>query len=184
MTFATPKNMCVVSYTNENSVLGSHRDSIWRSSGLESIVLTSELLYILTQIPFWVSPMNLRYLYQQRILDQNDSFRYFRLLMSTGRDLICENTFETSNVRFIHENFSVLITTPLDQIQQNLLRKETCQTTVKPADIVLQTWFEEYNPTLRTLCPFLSLSSWWVSVSASSYSDLFAECRGHYLGIV
>jgi len=83
--------------------------------------------------------MNLRYLYQQRILDQNDSFRYFRLLMSTGRDLICENTFETSNVRFIHENFSVLITTPLDQIQQNLLRKETCQTTVKPADIVLQT---------------------------------------------
>jgi len=49
------------------------------------------------------------------------------------------NTFETSHVRFIHENFSVLITTPLDQIQQNLLRKETCQTTAKPADIVLQT---------------------------------------------
>jgi len=33
----------------------------------------------------------------------------------------------------------VLITAPLDQIQQNLLRKETCQTTAKPADIVLQT---------------------------------------------
>jgi len=59
-------------------------------------------------------------------------------------DSICENTFETSHVRFIHENFSVLITTPLDQIQQNLLRKETFQTTAKPADIVLQTWFEEY----------------------------------------
>jgi len=42
---------------------------------------------------------------------------------------------ETSHVRFIHENFSVLITAPLDQIQQNLLRKETCQTTAKPADI-------------------------------------------------
>jgi len=32
----------------------------------------------------------------------------------------------------------VLITTPLDQIQQNLLRKETCRTTAKPADIVLE----------------------------------------------
>jgi len=49
---------------------------------------------------------------------------------------MCENTFETSHVFFIHENFSVLITTPLDQIQQNLLRKETCQTMAKPADIV------------------------------------------------
>jgi len=57
--------------------------------------------------------------------------------MSTCSDLICENTFEKSHVRFIHENFSVLITTPLDQIQKNLLRKETCQTTAKPADIVL-----------------------------------------------
>jgi len=37
------------------------------------------------------------------------------------------------------EIFSVLIITPLDPIQQNLLRKETCQTTAKPADIVLQT---------------------------------------------
>jgi len=59
--------------------------------------------------------------------------------MSTSRDSICKNTFETSHVRFIHENFSVLITTPLDQIQQNLLNKETCQTTAKPADIVLET---------------------------------------------
>jgi len=33
--------------------------------------------------------------------------------------------FETSHVCFIHDNFSVLITTPLDQIQQNLLWKET-----------------------------------------------------------
>jgi len=32
----------------------------------------------------------------------------------------------------------------LIKIQQNLWRKETCQTTAKPADIVLQTWFEEY----------------------------------------
>jgi len=37
------------------------------------------------------------------------------------------------------KTFSVMITTPLDQIQQNLLRKETCQTTVKPADIILET---------------------------------------------
>jgi len=59
--------------------------------------------------------------------------------MSTCSDSICENTFETPHVRFIHENFSVLITTPLDQIQQNLLRKETCQNTAKPLDIVLQT---------------------------------------------
>jgi len=59
--------------------------------------------------------------------------------MSTCSDWICENTFETSHVRFIHENFSVLITTPLDHIQQNLLRKATCQNTAKPADIVLQT---------------------------------------------
>jgi len=44
-----------------------------------------------------------------------------------------------SHVRFIHENFSVLITTPLDQIPKKLLRKETCQTTAKPADIVLET---------------------------------------------
>ena len=51
--------------------------------------------------------------------------------MSTCSDSICENTFETSHVRFIHENFSVLITTPLDHIQQNLLRKETCQNTAK-----------------------------------------------------
>jgi len=43
-----------------------------------------------------------------------------------------------SHVCFIHENFSVLITTPLDQIQQNLLRKETYQTTAKHADIVLE----------------------------------------------
>jgi len=83
--------------------------------------------------------MNWTYIFQQRIIDQNDSFRYFRLSMSTSRDSICEKTFETSHVRFIHENFSVLITTPLDEIQQNLLRKETCQTTAKPADIVLQT---------------------------------------------
>ena len=34
--------------------------------------------------------------------------------MPTWSDSICENTFETSHVRFIHENFSVLITTPLD----------------------------------------------------------------------
>jgi len=59
--------------------------------------------------------------------------------MSTCSDSICENTFETSHIRFIYENFSVLITTPLDQIQQNMLRKETCQNTAKPADIVLQT---------------------------------------------
>jgi len=58
--------------------------------------------------------------------------------------LVCENKFETSHVRFIHENCSVLITTPLDQIQEKLLRKETCQTTAKPADIVLETKFEEY----------------------------------------
>ena len=100
-------------------------------------------MYFQTQIPH-LCRMNLGYLYQQRIIDQIDSFRYFRLLMSTSRDSICENTFETSHVRFILENFSVLITTPLDQIQQNLLRKETCQTTAKPADIVLQTWFKEY----------------------------------------
>jgi len=67
------------------------------------------------------------------------SKRDFGLLMPTRRDLICENTFETSHVLFIHENFSVLITTPLDQIQQNFLRKETCVTTAKPADIVLET---------------------------------------------
>jgi len=83
--------------------------------------------------------MNLGYLCQQRNINQNDSFRYFRLLMSTEKDSICENTFETSHVRFIHKSFSVLITTPLDQIQQNLLRKETYQTTAKPAAIVLET---------------------------------------------
>jgi len=52
--------------------------------------------------------------------------------------------FETSHVRFIHKNFSVLITTPLDQIELNVLWKEACQATAKPADIVLETWFEEY----------------------------------------
>ena len=71
--------------------------------------------------------------------------------MSTWSDSICENTFETSHVRFIHENFSVLITIPLDQIQQNLLRRETCQTTAKPSDIVLQTWWRIPNPTLLML---------------------------------
>jgi len=39
----------------------------------------------------------------------------------------------------MHENFGVLITTPLDQIPNKLLRKETCQTMAKPADIVLET---------------------------------------------
>jgi len=101
------------------------------------------ILYVLTQIPH-LALMNLGYICQQWIIDQNDSFRYFRLLMSTWRDSVCENTFETSHVRFIHENFSVLIAAPLDQIQQNLLRKETWQTTAKSADIVWQTWFEEY----------------------------------------
>ena len=72
---------------------------------------------------------------------------WYDTVMSTCSDSICENSFETSHVRFIHENFSVMITTPLDQIQQNLLRKETCQNTAKPADIVLKTSFEEY-PTL------------------------------------
>jgi len=43
------------------------------------------------------------------------------------------------HIHFIHENFNVLIITPLDQIQQNLLRKETFRTMAKPADIVLQT---------------------------------------------
>jgi len=52
--------------------------------------------------------------------------------------------FETSHVRFIHGKFSVLITTPLDQFKKKLMWKETCQTTAKPADIVLETWFEEY----------------------------------------
>ena len=48
--------------------------------------------------------------------------------MSTCSDSICENTCETSHVHVIHDNFSVLITALLDQIQQNLLRKETYQT--------------------------------------------------------
>jgi len=68
--------------------------------------------------------LNSENLNQERIIDQNDSFRYFRLLMSTCSDSICENTFETLHVRFIHENFSVLITTPLDQIHQNLLQRD------------------------------------------------------------
>ena len=100
--------------------------------------------YCMTQFLFGEN-MTLGELNQSCIIEQNDSFRYFRLLMSTCSNSICENTFETSHVRFIHENFSVLITTPLDHIQQNLLRKETWQNTAKPADIVLQTWFEEYQ---------------------------------------
>ena len=100
-------------------------------------------LYVLTQF-LCVRKVNLGYLYQWRIIDQDDTFRYFRILMSTCSDSVCENTFETLHVRFIHEDSSVLITTPLDQIQQNLLGKETCQTTAKSADLVLQTWFEEY----------------------------------------
>ena len=43
--------------------------------------------------------------------------------MSSWRDSICENTFETSHVHFIHENFSVLITTPLDQISSKFVEK-------------------------------------------------------------
>ena len=66
--------------------------------------------------------------------------------------------FETSHVRFIHDNFSVLITALLDQIQQNLLWKETCQTTAKPADIVLETSCEEYPETSceEYLTPFFT----------------------------
>ena len=52
--------------------------------------------------------------------------------------------FKTSHVRFIHKNCSVLITTPLDQIELKLLWKEVCQATAKPAGIVLETWSEEY----------------------------------------
>jgi len=144
MTVASFKSMCVITYQRKKCYRFhsgfdprifrwvNHRDKYWA------------VLYVLTQIPFWTLSMNLGYVYEQRTVDQNDSFRYFRLLMSTWRDSIGENTFETSHVRFIHENFSVLITTPLDRIQQNLLRKKTCPTTAKPADIVLQTWFEEY----------------------------------------
>ena len=107
--------------------------------------------------------MNLGFLYQQLIIiDQTDSFRYFRLLMSTWSELICENTFETSHVRIIHENFSVLMTTPLDQIQQSLLRKETCQTTAKLADIVSETWFEEY-PTPPSY-PEFYLEAWFRNI--------------------
>jgi len=64
------------------------------------------MLYVPTQFPYW-SNLNLSYVYQLHIIDQNDSFRYFRLLMSTWSDSICENTFETSHVRFIHENVTV-----------------------------------------------------------------------------
>ena len=143
MTFASPKNLCAVIKKHKEKChkfplafdlriyrFGIYRDYYWA-------------LYIPTEIPSWLSTLSLGYLYQRRIIDQDDSFRYFRILMSTWRDSICENTFETLHDRFIHEDSSVLITTPLDQIQQNLLRKETCQTTAKPADIVLQT-FEEY----------------------------------------
>jgi len=120
----------------------SCRDSICEPSWSQINASTTGRCCI-TQF-LYVIEGNLGFLYQSRFIKQNDSFRYFRLLMSTCSDSNCENPFETSHVRFIHENFSVLITTPPDQIQQNLLRKETCQTTAKPADIFLQTWFEEY----------------------------------------
>jgi len=125
MTFASPK-ICVrwirnirrshrfpLAFDLRTYRFGIYRDYYWA-------------LYILTEIPSWLSTLNLGYLYQRRIIDQNNSFRHFWILKSTWRDSICENTFETSHDRFIHENFSVLITTPLDQIRQNLLRKQTC----------------------------------------------------------
>ena len=106
--------------------------------------------------------------------------------MSTSRDSIGENSFKTSHARFIHENFSVLITTPLDQIQQNLFRKEPCQTTAKPADIVLQTWFENY-PTPRWGWVFLErtrILSWiqftthfieFFDVETKQFVDIFVH---------
>ena len=138
-----PKNMYVVIiHIRTSMVPPGNRSADLRVWSLSWWSLSCAM--ILTQILFRNLSMILRYLYEQRIIDQNDYFRYFRLLMSTWRNSICENTFETSHGRFIYENFSVLITTQLDLIQQNLLRKETCQSTAKPADIILETWFEEY----------------------------------------
>jgi len=48
MTFASLKNMWVVSYTHENSVIRFPVDSIWRNPGVECIVMTTKLLCI-----FW-----------------------------------------------------------------------------------------------------------------------------------
>jgi len=138
----TQKNVYLEICTCKN-VTSSSCESIWRPSGLQPNVSTTSLCFCSDTVPLFskserVLLISITYYRSKRF------FSTFKLLMSTWSDLICENTFETSHVRFIHENFSVLITTPLDQIQQNLLRKETCQTTAKPAVIVLQTWFEEY----------------------------------------
>jgi len=63
--------------------------------------------------------------------------------MSTCSDSICETTFETSHVRLIHENFSVLINTPLDHIQQKSVEKrdlpkhgQTCRGGHRFADVI------------------------------------------------
>ena len=139
MTFASHKNMCVLNRTwgkCHRCPLGLDL-STYRYGKLSWVPLSYIVYSDADPISSFNDELGL-------FISTTSFFRYFRLLMSIWRDPICENTFETSHVRFIHENFSVLITTPLDQIQQNLFRKENCQTTVKPADIVLETWFEEY----------------------------------------
>jgi len=154
--------MCVVSYTHENSVIGSPWNSIWQPSGLESFVMTTELYYI-----FWRRSLFEHHGWTWVIYINNV------LLIKTILFDILEFWCQLEEIRFVKtlskrcmfvsfmKNFSVLITTPLDQIQQNLLRKETCQTTVKPADIILETWFEEYPtpPSFEVRSNFVR-SSW------------------------
>ena len=111
--------------------------------------------------PTWHWSSNLGYLYPRLIIDQNDSFRCFGLLMSSWRDSICDKTFETSHVRFIHKLFQRIDHYTAWLNSTNLLRKETCQTMAKPADIVLETWFEEYPtpPLWFTICSMKILFS-------------------------
>ena len=136
--------ICVWNNSHKNIVVRSPWDSISRPPDSESIVITTELSCIFWRRSHFEFHKDLGLFISTTHYRSKRFFSIFETLMSTWRDSICENTFKTLNVRFIHENVSVLITIPLDQIQQNLLRKETYQATAKPADVVLETWFEEY----------------------------------------
>ena len=158
MIFALTKK-CVREHLYDKSIIGSPWDSNRGPSESETDLISIGLRFI-----FWRRSHFCRewtwVLYINYVLSINDSFRYSKLLMSTCSDSICENTFETSHVRFIHENFSVLITTPLDQIQKKCWEKRPA----KPRQN-LQTSFcrrdlKNTQPHLK-VSQFLSRQSYW-----------------------
>jgi len=83
-------------------------------------------------------------LYLRLIIDQNDSFRYSRRLMSIWRNSICEDFSKRRMfVSFMKISACWLLYRLIKLNKKNVKRDRGCQTTANSGDIVLKTWFEE-----------------------------------------